>query len=193
MPRRLKQLHVKVWNEGFKAFVKETQVTIVADSFFALRKKLRAYLNQRNLDLGDATDVTHRCVCDAIEREKKGVLTHCTPEHEPVHPDTEARRKAEADTRGPRNLKRGNSGTDAFAWKQLHLAAKDGLLDDKFLKGFLARVTCGTCKSHSQSWVSKNPLRVGDEFAWTVDFHNFAQRALKRPTISPEEAWQIWS
>lgn len=193
MPRRLKQLNVKPWNEGFRGFIKETQATLSGDSFWNLRKKIRSYCVQRQLDLGDWTDLTHRCVCDALERENKGVRTHCTPEVEKAHPETEAKRKADRDPRGPQHLKRGNTGSDAYSWKQLHLAAKDGLLDAKFMKAFTNRIACGVCKTHTEAFVKKNPIPPSDAFGWSVFFHNWVNRLLKKPEMSVGDAWNLWS
>ena len=193
MARRLKNPQSKPWNEGFKCWLPDQKVTIIADSFHAVRGKLRLYLSKNNLDLGDTDQLLHKCVCAALEKERRGVNAHCTQENEPVHPETREKNKWELDGRGPKNLKRGTSGTDAFAWKQLHLAAKDGSLDAAMVKRFMGRISCGVCKSHTTTYVTKNPLSVEDPFGWTVHFHNWVNSLLKKPTVTREEAWQIWS
>lgn len=196
MARKVKNLLSKPWNEGFRCFLPQTQATLQKDSFNALRKELRAYLAKRGLNFGPIEEVLHECVCAALDREKKSSRTHCTDAEPAMHPEEIERRKADVDPRGPHGLKRGMSGADGFAWRELHLAAADGRITKEWVNAFLNRMSCGNCKHHAQQFVRLNPppieKGVDEVFHWSWFWHDYVNSEAKNRRITLAEARHLY-
>jgi len=190
--RTVKNKYVKPWNEGFKCWLPQVGVMLLQDNYHALRKELMRYMLKNKLDFGPINILIDECICAALEKENRGPRVFCEDGNAPVHPDEVERRGLEGDPRGPK-ISRGNSGSDAYAWKQLHIAALDGRLDQAFVKRFVGRIGCGVCRSHADAFVAKNPVSPTDPFGWTVVFHNYVNATLKRPEMDVEAARELWS
>lgn len=75
-------------------------------------------------------------------------------------------------------------------WTELHQRAD---ADQKWLKQWLARVPCGTCKQHARMILGQLPPVFGDGwFAWTVEFHNKVNETLGKPIVSLDDAVRQW-
>ncbi len=48
------------------------------------------------------------------------------------------------------------------------------------------------CKAFYNAWKIDHPPREGDFFAWTVELHNAVNAKLSKPTLTLDEARQLW-
>ncbi len=184
--------------EGCKCWLPQTEVMLVGHSFHNMRAVLRKYMEKRGLNFGPIEEVLHECICAALQRERKGHDTHCEDTNRAVHPELAARQAADRDPRGPHGMKRGTSGADGWAWRQLHLAAIDGKIDKKFIDAFINHVSCGVCAVHARQFVRLNPPPYDagpDElFRWTWFWHKHANEVAhpKGSAITLEEARHLY-
>lgn len=179
---------------GFPAWIKETNEMIFGGSYMALRETFGKYIKQKKLTIPDWVNYLDDAICEGIRRSRGSSAGYCqsqvlgTPNYQLIQ-------RYHQDPRGPKNLKRGIHGRDAFHWKSLHLAALDGKINAQFLEDFARAIGCGSCKSSWKTILRNNPPDYSDIFAWSVKSHNLVSRKLSPPKkeITVEEARQIWS
>jgi hypothetical protein len=97
-------------------------------------------------------------------------------------------------------------------WRELHCRALayinlTNLYDDRdsemvitgdeviWIHAFMESIPCPNCRHHFDSYMKQNPLLKEGEnltrpeyFRWTVDAHNFVNRALQKPELTYREA-----
>lgn len=92
------------------------------------------------------------------------------------------------------------------AWKALHLKALELEKQQPSVANFLrfqthvtslrGRITCTDCRKETDQYYYAHPLPNWDRpdlfFAWTMDFHNYVNEKLGKPTLSVDEARQVW-
>lgn len=93
-------------------------------------------------------------------------------------------------------------------WRELHCRALSYLPmkgEAEWLDKFVESIPCPKCQKHFEIFVKDNPpffpdgvtsYRTLDRpafFRWTVDAHNFVNRALSRPEISYLDALTLYS
>lgn len=180
------------WNFGFAAWVPETGTTLKGHTWHYLKQVLGAHLDKHNLHVGDREAYLHEAVCQAMERDGRG--GRCLNAWKGTVAQT--RTKAyETDPRIPKGLRRGKSGYDAYAWACWQLSAQDGKLDAKYARELIARIGCGSCRSHAQRYLAAHPIPAtgSASFEWVVDFHNSVNAKIGKPIVTPDQARQIWS
>ncbi len=75
-------------------------------------------------------------------------------------------------------------------WAQLHTEAA---ADQAWLNAFVARLPCGSCRTHFRLVLANDPPVFDDGwFAATVRWHNAVNERLGKPTPTVEEARAIW-
>ncbi len=167
---------------------------ISAGSYVGLREKFATYIKQKKLNIPDQVVYLDYAICEGIRRVRGTSVGYCSV---PIQgtPSYQLIQKYHQDPRGPNNLRRGQHGRDAYAWKALHLAALDGKIDQQFLDDFLRQIGCGSCKAHWKVIVRQFPPNYADIFAWSVEAHNRVSAKLNPPKaqITVEEARAIWS
>jgi hypothetical protein len=177
---------------GFSAWISETNEMITGGSYSALRINFDKYIKQKKLRIPDPIAYLDDAICEGIRRIRGNSSGYCqapivgTPQYQLIQ-------KYHSDPRGPKNLRRGQHGRDALAWKSLHLSSLDGKLDSTFLNDFTRQIGCGSCKAHWKTIMRQIPPDYS--FDWTVKAHNAVSRRLSPPTkeFTTEEALSIWA
>ncbi len=82
-------------------------------------------------------------------------------------------------------------------WADLHEWALLGDIADtsNWLNKFQARIGCGECVRHWQSWIQEHPPDASNNdalFAWSVAAHNAVNRRLGKAEVDIESARRIW-
>ncbi len=76
-----------------------------------------------------------------------------------------------------------------------HLAAWDGKLNANYARELIARIGCGSCRSHATRVMMK--IQIPNDpmgaFRWTVDFHNEVNRRIGKSQVSYDDAKRLWS
>jgi hypothetical protein len=84
-------------------------------------------------------------------------------------------------------------------WHELHRRALaytgDAEAEAAWLAKYAARVTCGSCGGHWQTWTAENPpdlTAAASYFEWTVAAHNAVSERIGKPTMSTVDALARW-
>jgi hypothetical protein len=88
-------------------------------------------------------------------------------------------------------------------WFKIHLDAlnleskEEQLFFIKQLRKIVESLPCGDCRQHATKYVEQNPPEkylglVDGLFIFTVEFHNFVNKRLKKPILSLEEAKNLY-
>lgn len=84
-------------------------------------------------------------------------------------------------------------------WTELHCR---GLLhlgmegEQKWFESFVKSIPCPKCQHHFESYIQQHPPVFETRrafFMWTVDAHNFVNRALEKPQINFMDAVGLYS
>lgn len=180
------------YNEGWKAWIEETKSIIRGHEWHFLRSQVNAHLNKHGLDVGDREAYLHKAVCQQLARDNRG--GQCIGPYKLS--SAQVKDKAyESDPRRPANLRRGKPGYDGFAWACWSLAAADGKLDAHYANQLVARIGCGSCRSHATRYLMEHKIPEGGpaQFIWVNAFHNSVNTAIGKPIVSLAQAKQIWS
>lgn len=179
---------------GFKAWISQTNEMIEGGSYVALRTNFDKYIKKKGLNIPDPVNYLDAAICEGIRRVRGNSNGYCVAQIL-GSPQYQLIQKYHQDARGPKNLKRGPHGRDAFAWKALHLAALDGKLNSTFIEDFTRQIGCGSCKAHWRTIIRQYPPNYADAFAWSVNAHNLVSRKLSPPLkeLSVEDARNIWT
>lgn len=180
--------------DGFPAYIEETHEMIKAGSYIALRDAFAKYIKLKKLNIPDPVAYLDDAICEGIKRARGNANGYCstqilgTPGYQLIN-------KYHSDPRGPKNLRRGVHGKDAYAWKALHLAALDGKINQDFLDDFTRHIGCGTCKGSWKTIMRNSPPNYSDIFGWTVSAHNAVSRKLNppKPQLTTDEARAVWA
>ena len=191
-PAVVKDKSALPFNHGWTAFIEETGAEIKAHTWAYLRQLIGKYLDAHKLDVGDREAYTHKAVCMALAKAGKSAL--CIKPYRLSAAQSKTN-SYELDPRMPKNLRRGANGYDAKAWGVWHLAAWDGKLTPNYAQQLIARIGCGSCRSHATRVVMKTliPTEPMAAFRWTIDFHNEVNRRLNKKQVSYEEAKRFWN
>lgn len=182
------------WPTGWYAFVKETGTTIgPGHTWHYIKQLVGAHLDKNGLNVGDREQYLHDAVCMAMERDGRG--GQCIKAFK-LSQAQQKTREYDLDPRIPRGMKGGKSGYDARSWGIWHLAAWDGKLTPGYARELIARIGCGSCRSHAQRYVTKKPIPPGmkgdDGFRWSYDFHRSVSLSIKKSVPSYEDAKRFW-
>jgi hypothetical protein len=86
-----------------------------------------------------------------------------------------------------------------YFWGTLHLACIGGI--DRMALGELVRLfpmilPCASCGEHFAQVLAENPIPDTDDpellFKWSVDVHNIVNATLDKPSLTYEEAQEVW-
>lgn len=87
-----------------------------------------------------------------------------------------------------------------FTWDHIHSIALRANTPDKFHKFCvwmrqLSEISpCGVCRDHMKEYISQNPPESAkNAFYWTWQFHNAVNSKLGKPTLSYEDALNLYS
>jgi hypothetical protein len=176
---------------GWPAYIEETGVEIRGHNWGTLKQLVGKYLDANKLDVGDRELYLNKAVCIALTRAGKGAMCIRPYKLSAAASKTHA---YEMDPRMPKNLRRGPGGYDARAWGVWHMAAWDGKLNGNYARELVARIGCGSCRSHVVRVMMKTPIPNDhfDAFRWTVDFHNEVNKRLRKKTVTYDEAKAFW-
>lgn len=84
-------------------------------------------------------------------------------------------------------------------WNVIHVLAliseeeDDGEIYNRIVYRIVHSFPCAKCRRHAIKYLDKNPITVGDEFAWSVSFHNSVNKRLGKPLMSTEEARDLYT
>lgn len=180
--------------DGWPAWIDKTNEMLRSGSYVGLRDALHKLIKSKKLDIPDPITYLDYAICEGIKRIKGSNSGYCqsptlgTPAYQLIQ-------RYHSDPRGPKNLKRGQHGRDALAWKALHISALDGKLNPDFIEAFTRQIGCGSCKSSWKTILRNHPPNYADAFSWSVLAHNAVSRKLSpaKKEITVEEARQIWT
>lgn len=182
--------------DGFRAYIEVTHEFIKGGSYIQLREVFDRLIKSKKLNIPDPIAYLDDAICEGIKRVRGNSHGYCSS---PVvgPPAQQLINKYHGDQRGPKNLRRGQHGKDAFHWKALHLAALDGRMTRDFMDTFTRVIGCGTCKASWRTILRNSPpaYSPADAFSWSVDAHNRVNQKLKppKPSVTVEDARRIWS
>lgn len=89
----------------------------------------------------------------------------------------------------------------AELWKELHTQALKNNGEDEtvFLTSFASKIPRYTkgckCREHWVMWIRSNPPKYGKNgefFQWTVEAHSSVNKRLGKPTLTVEEARELY-
>lgn len=81
----------------------------------------------------------------------------------------------------------------SHVWATMHvLALNESKNFGAFLDSLELLLPCKKCQMHFQEYKTKNPL-TGNNFEWTVNFHNAVNIKLGRSTMTVEDARKQWA
>lgn len=84
-------------------------------------------------------------------------------------------------------------------WGTMHILGREADIEESLLpilktlvSVYANRLKGQDCREHFQSCVKKHPILPGRAFEWTVLRHNEVSQRIGKPTLTLEDAYDIW-